>query len=324
MPKHVPALGLFFLLLCSVALADDGPDPLPTPPPRSVTSQDHSSEALEAQHLGRVELSNAEAPAAVTDDDVRGAEALRRGDKAPIVSKPNVLRYPFGDSQPIVDCAPLRACDIELQAGEVVHGVALGDTDRWTAAPLSSGDPNNLTPHVIVKPKNYSLATNIVISTTRRTYHLGLRSPAKGADIPYSLAVGFYYPSELVEQWSDGEKLRQQVNLRRASATAFTFAGDPTQQHYNYSIKQAGHILWAPTLVVDDGAKTYIRFPQSLKSTDAPVLLATLDEKTSALNYRFSPDGLWYIADGTYEHMQLVVGVGQSRRVVNIDRQGAH
>ena len=74
-------------------------------------------------------------------------------------------------------CTPLRACDIELQAGEVVTGVALGDTERWVTSPLDSGAADDPTSHVIVKPKDYDLATNIVIGTDRRTYHLSLLSP---------------------------------------------------------------------------------------------------------------------------------------------------
>ena len=50
--------------------------------------------------------------------------------KAPVIERSDSVVYPFGESQPVLQCTPLRACDVELEAGEVVHGVALGDLSR--------------------------------------------------------------------------------------------------------------------------------------------------------------------------------------------------
>lgn len=50
--------------------------------------------------------------------------------------------YPYDqEPQPAVDCAPLRTTDIQLQPGETITDVALGDTERWMATPAASGDP---------------------------------------------------------------------------------------------------------------------------------------------------------------------------------------
>ncbi|RWK17533.1 MAG: P-type conjugative transfer protein TrbG, partial [Mesorhizobium sp.] len=37
----------------------------------------------------------------------------------------------YGEVQPSVVCSPLQVCDIELEAGEVVRDVLVGDTVRW-------------------------------------------------------------------------------------------------------------------------------------------------------------------------------------------------
>ena len=49
--------------------------------------------------------------------------------------------YPYGHgAAPLVDCAPLRTTDIQLQPGATITDVAMGDTERWMATPASSGD----------------------------------------------------------------------------------------------------------------------------------------------------------------------------------------
>ena len=52
-----------------------------------------------------------------------------------------------------MDCAPLRTTDIQLQPGETITDVAIGDSERWMATPASSGDPRNPLPHLAVKPQ---------------------------------------------------------------------------------------------------------------------------------------------------------------------------
>src|SRR5713226_3418095 len=67
---------------------------------------------------------------------------------------PRYVLYPFSQGpDPVVDCEPLRTTDLQLQAGETITDVAMGDTERWMATPASSGDPTNPTPHLAVKPQ---------------------------------------------------------------------------------------------------------------------------------------------------------------------------
>ena len=85
--------------------------------------------------------------------------------------------YPYGEGpQPVVDCAALRTTDIQLQPGETVTDLAIGDQERWMATPASSGDPRDPTPHIALKPQAPGIETNLTIYTTRHIYHLVLRS----------------------------------------------------------------------------------------------------------------------------------------------------
>ncbi len=314
----------------SAAHADGAAAPAPTPEQQQKLINDLIQDAAKpAPPALTAPAAAPTAPIAVMPepapgpDERRAAELLRTGQKPPVITRSSVIRYPFGESQPIVECEPLRACDIELQAGETILGVAIGDSERWTTSPLNSGDPANLTPHVIVKPKDFGIATNLIVSTTRRTYHLGLTSPSKdqASSTPYLHAVGFYFPAEMVQQWASNEMVQAIASSRRAAVTAVSFgSGDPSTFHYDYSVSTKGRVAWVPTLVLDDGAHTYIKFPPAIRASDAPVLMATLNNTTAALNYRTSQDGLWYIADGLYDHLQLVVGTGRHQTTVDIAR----
>ena len=63
----------------------------------------------------------------------------------PVYRTAAFVLFPYGEgAPPVVDCAPLRTTDIQLQAGETITDVAMGDTERWMAtpaAPLRSAAP---------------------------------------------------------------------------------------------------------------------------------------------------------------------------------------
>jgi len=93
----------------------------------------------------------------------------------------------YGEVQPSVVCSPLQVCDIELQAGEIVRDVLVGDTVRWKVDPATSGAPNGQAVHLIVKPAEAGLMTSMVVTTSRRTNHIQLKShPTQ-----YMARVGF-------------------------------------------------------------------------------------------------------------------------------------
>ena len=70
--------------------------------------------------------------------------------------------------------APGRVTVIALQPGEQLVTVAAGDTVRWIVGDTSSGAGDALRVNVLVKPIRSGLKTNLVITTSRRTYPLEL------------------------------------------------------------------------------------------------------------------------------------------------------
>ena len=201
----------------------------------------------------------------------------------------------FGEVQPSVVCSPLEVCDIELQAGEVVRDVLVGDTVRWKVEPATSGAVGGQAIHLIVKPSEPGLVTSMVVTTSRRTYHIQLKSAAK----QYMARVGFEYPEDVGRQLAD-------INARLGADTV-PGAGVPAEQlNFGYSV--SGNASWRPTRVYSDGVKTYIQFPSSLSGQDAPVLFVVSGGQNRIVNYRLKGDMM--VVDYQIDTAILVSGVG--------------
>lgn len=213
----------------------------------------------------------------------------------------------YGEVQPSVVCSPLQVCDIELQPGEIVHDVLVGDTVRWKVEPATSGASEGQAVHLIVKPSEAGLETSMVVTTSRRTYHIQLKSHHS----QYMARVGFDYPED--------------VNTRLAAITAqmeasiVPGAGVPADQ-LNFAFQVSGAARWRPTRIYSDGLKTYIQFPSAVTGQDAPVLFVVSGGQNRIVNYRMN--GAMMVVDYYVDHAILVSGVGSKQQKITIRREG--
>jgi type IV secretion system protein VirB9 len=213
----------------------------------------------------------------------------------------------YGEVQPSVVCSPLQVCDIELQGGEVVRDVLVGDTVRWKVEPATSGAAGGQAIHLIVKPSEPGLVTSMVVTTSRRTYHIQLKSHAT----QYMARVGFEYPEDVSAKLAD-------VNARLEAST-IPGAGVPAEQlSFAYSV--SGSAGWRPTRVYSDGQKTYIQFPRSISGQDAPVLFVVSGGQNRIVNYRMKSNMM--VVDYNIDRAVLVSGVGWKQQKVTISRGG--
>lgn len=213
----------------------------------------------------------------------------------------------YGEVQPSVVCSPLQVCDIELQGGEVVRDVLVGDTVRWKVEPATSGAAGGQAIHLIVKPSEPGLVTSMVVTTSRRTYHIQLKSHSS----QYMARVGFEYPEDVSAKLDN-------INARLEAST-IPGAGVPAEQ-LNFSYSVSGRAGWRPTRVYSDGLKTYIQFPRSISGQDAPVLFVTSGGQNRIVNYRMKGDMM--VVDYHIDRAVLVSGVGRSQEKVTIRRGG--
>ncbi|QCM08749.1 P-type conjugative transfer protein TrbG (plasmid) [Agrobacterium tumefaciens] len=213
----------------------------------------------------------------------------------------------YGEVQPSVVCSPLQVCDIELQGGEVVRDVLVGDTVRWKVEPATSGAAGGQAIHLIVKPSEPGLVTSMVVTTSRRTYHIQLKSHAT----QYMARVAFEYPEDVSAKLAD-------VNARLEASTV-PGAGVPAEQlSFAYSV--SGSAGWRPTRVYSDGQKTYIQFPRSISGQDAPVLFVVSGGQNRIVNYRMKNNMM--VVDYNIDRAVLVSGVGWKQQKVTISRGG--
>ena len=255
------------------------------------------------------------------DPQVQAAmRAWRSGKPAPIIRTSEFIQYPYGLTEAVVTCEPLHVCDVELDTGEEIQNVSIGDSSRWLVHPAFSGARETLTPHVMVKPTEYGIATNAIVTTNRRTYYLGLVSKAEG-DPGYVRRVKFYYPQDLVEQ-ANGT-FRAKTALARQAPDPTVAKGSrlaPERLSFGYEIIGGQGLAWRPVRVFDDGQHVYIQMPATLQASEAPALLVQSRGGDSALvNYRVRLP--YYVVDRLFDTAVLIVGVGHRQDRVTIRRK---
>ncbi len=186
-----------------------------------------------------------------------------------------------------------RVTDIELQSDETLTNAPLsGDTVRWKIGVVSSGKGVSAKTHLILKPLEDGIETNILIPTTKRVYHLR----AVSGDW-YMPSVAWNYPEEQAREVA--EYLRKQKELEPVGLA-------PEELSFNYRI-EGGDYSWSPLRVFDDGQKTYFQMPEEMSVTEAPVLFVIDDhDEPMLVNYRVK--GAYYILDRLIERAQMRVG----------------
>jgi len=204
--------------------------------------------------------------------------------------------------------APEQVTDVALQPGEELISVSAGDTVRWIVGDTISGHPDGDQAHILVKPIQPGLKTNLVITTNRRTYHLELTSYRQ----TYMASISWRYPHDELRR-------RSQSNARaRASSDQIVereFVLD--QLRFRYAIS-GDHPSWRPLRAFDDGRKVYIQFPARIDQGEAPPLfLVGADGQAELVNYRVR--GRYYVVDRLFAVAELRLGADH-QQVVRIRR----
>lgn len=215
--------------------------------------------------------------------------------------------YPFADGAIYhVITAPERVTDIALQPGETLVAVASGDTVRWVIGDTTSGSGAEKRTHVLVKPFSAGLATNLVITTDRRSYHIALTSIAKTA----MAALSWIYPQDALIAWKRA--------AAAAEAAAPVAAGIAVEQlHFNYVVS-GDRPAWRPLRAFDDGRQTFIEFPATLEVGEAPPIFL-LDGKGEAQLVNYRVKGRYYVVDRIFDVAELRLGT-KRQQIVRISR----
>jgi type IV secretion system protein VirB9 len=255
----------------------------------------------------------------LTPQQQAGLDAAAKGKAMqsvkPITTPDGTVRFPFGLSRPVVVCAVLQVCDIELQPGEEIIGnPQLGDP-RFSLEPVITGADTAATTHLIIKPFDVGLKTSLVIPTDRRIYHIELRSHLTD----YMPKVGFLYPQEQKQRLEAARQKTVAERQKNELPQTGEYLGD---LDFNYRVN--GDAPWRPIRVYNDGRKTIIQMPSSVGQTEAPVFMVLRgggwfsEPEKVVVNYRIQGDR--YIVDALFDRGALFSGVGGNERSVEIVR----
>lgn len=235
-------------------------------------------------------------------------------DIAPVLSGGGKIVYTHGAVLPSIIGSPMQVCDVELEPGERVNEIIVGDSARWMIETGSSGFGGNETVHLFIKPVDAGLESMAVVTTDRRVYHLRLISQRKG-HTPY---IGFLYADNLKRSLLTQQE-KQQRQERWNSTDMSGDHGDLSRLNFDYTVK-GDKVRWMPERVFDDGRQTFIRLPSEAATGEMPVLLVRKGRKDVLVNYRVQNRTV--IVDGLFDRMNLVIGVGGDQEKVEIRRKG--
>ena len=254
----------------------------------------------------------------LTLEDAAVAQAKkwqRTGVAKPIMSDDGKIVFPFGQYLPTLTCAPLRACDIELEPGELVTGKPLaGDPIRWKVSKAESGSGDKRVTHIVVKPVDTKLDTNLIITTDRRTYHLRLYSRNEQ---DYLNRIGFYYPQDIADEWDESARLTEK-EAKAKDRLVVSDLPSLSVDKLDFAYRIEGEkTRFTPTRVFNDGTRVFLQMPVEMKSAEAPILLLLdKEDKPQIVNYRVKD--AYYIVDKLFDKAMLVVGTDGNESKVTI------
>lgn len=273
------------------------PEPLPLPGQlKPVAAAERPSEPADPRQ--RVGAANAAARIQPTRDGYVNA----------------IQQYPWTEGALYqVYAAPGQVTDIALQEGEQLVGagpVAAGDTVRWIIGDTVSGAGPTARVHILAKPTRPDIATNLVINTDRRTYHMELRATPS----TYMASVSWTYPQDRLIA------LRG-ANAAAASAAPIASGIDIAALNFRYRI-EGDRVAWRPARAFDDGRQVFIEFAAEISQGEMPPLFVTGPAGDAELvNYRVQ--GRYMVVDRLFAAAELRLGDKRSERRVRILRDDA-
>lgn len=266
------------------AVTDDTPRPLHTPPAWTVARGGQAA----ATATGRVENANAAAR----------VEPRREGYY-------NAIQiYPWSEGALYqVYAAVGQITTIALEPGESLTGagpIAAGDTARWIIGDAESGSGATRRVHILVKPTRADIATNLVVTTDRRTYMIELRA----RESLYMPAVAWAYPAPPAGQ--------------RQTVAAAPIIPAEAARNYRYGLT-GDSPPWRPISIFDDGRRVYVVFPAGIVQGEMPpIFVLGSDGEPQIVNSRVHQNIL--IVDRLFGAAELRLGSGNRQQTVRIVR----
>ncbi len=160
---------------------------------------------------------------------------------------------------------------------EKFETISLGDTESWQVAPTEKGNI------LFVKPTAKNVVTNMNVVTTKRIYFLELHdyAPDAGRQV---FGVRFIYPEKDLNA-----AMRKEAEYRAANPNISKIDKENVNIDYSFT----GDTKLKPSMVFDDGKKTFFKF-----TGRTPAIFAVNSDFSEALR-NFRKEGEYLVVDGT-------------------------
>ena len=198
---------------------------------------------------------------------------------------------------------PLRVCDIRLEPGErALEQPFISDSERWNVGAGVSFENGVSVQHIYVKPAASGQEASLIVNTDKRVYHVILRSYLSA----YMPLVRWRYRPAWPQNYISSGQAQDNAARNMSEGPDGAFAGvDPRFLSFNYRITYGifNKPVWMPELVFDDGAKTYVSFPDKVLQREIP---SVFENRNDVLNYRVS--GKLIVIDKLVENITVKIG----------------
>ena len=204
--------------------------------------------------------------------------------------------------------------DIVFGRGEQVRTVTDGDrapqtegqTRRWEVRQGASGAGDSERHHVFVTVTEPGLKNGLVITTTKKVYHITLESILKS-------------PVRVL-RWKESPEPVELTEIATKEPGLLPDPETPTRWHVGYKVTSSRHPAptWSPRQVVDDGKKTYLIYPEVTLFETVPLVRSVGVNGPALVNSRQYLNVV--IVDQLAPHLELRVGIGETADVVTISR----
>jgi len=227
----------------------------------------------------------------------------------PMKHSGGMMLYPWDDTFTYeIHCQPYRATDLMLEPGETVLEMPfLSEEKVWEISAGVSRKNNQDVQHFFLKPSAANLTTSMIIITSRRVYHLLLKSFTDR----FMVMVSWEYPpaprmnlsTKTDASAQDGKAPSQLSAMNSLDIQGLMVNPEFLSFDYTMTYNVFKKPRWLPRRVYDDGRKTYIQLDEAILNMETPVLF---NNKNERVNYRANKNIL--IIDGLIEKVTLRSG----------------
>lgn len=192
-------------------------------------------------------------------------------------------------------CKPLMLFEVQLPPSETVLSINSGDTARWSFQTIVSHTDENPITHILIKPKEDNIKTNMVIATNQGLIKINLISNEQTTTPVTTKFIVAPHPIGNFCQKIDTRYEAKMSHFQKAPS-------------------------WLPRSIYNDGKSVFITMPKL--NRDAAPIFYVLNEDNQPTIVNYQVENNTYRIDQLFSKGILIKGVGRMQQKIRIDYLG--